>query len=274
VRAPPNQETHGPMPRSGASGGLSPMAALVRRHDRDRFQTVLFAPPAHREALFALYAFNYEIARIRDSVSEAMLGHIRLQWWREAIDTAYAGGAPRDHDVVQAVTAAIRDQSLDRAAFDRLIDTRERDLDEAPPATLAALEDYAEGTAATLLYLALEVLGATDPASRDAARHIGIAYGLAGLSRAMPFYAATGRPPLPADLPLQTVAGAAARHLAAARALRREVPAAALPALLPARIADGALRCLERAGYDPFKMPPGDPLQSWRLAYAALTKRF
>jgi phytoene synthase len=39
-------------------GALSPMAALVRRHDRDRYQTELFAPSAAREALFALYAFN------------------------------------------------------------------------------------------------------------------------------------------------------------------------------------------------------------------------
>jgi len=42
----------------------------VRRHDRDRFQTVLFAPAARREALFALYAFNYEIARVRERISE------------------------------------------------------------------------------------------------------------------------------------------------------------------------------------------------------------
>ncbi len=51
--------------------GLSPLAALVRRHDRDRYQTVLFAPAGRREALFALYAFNYEIARVRETVTRA-----------------------------------------------------------------------------------------------------------------------------------------------------------------------------------------------------------
>ena len=81
--------------RSAAAGGLSPVAALVRHHDRDRFQTALFAPARRREALFALYAFNYEIARVRESVREPMLGQIRLQWWREAIDAAYAGAAAR-----------------------------------------------------------------------------------------------------------------------------------------------------------------------------------
>src|ERR1041385_2992054 len=71
-----------------ATGGRSPLAALCRRHDRDRYQTALFAPADRREALFALYAFNYEIARVREIVSEPMLGQIRLQWWREVTAAA------------------------------------------------------------------------------------------------------------------------------------------------------------------------------------------
>src|SRR5256885_12928157 len=86
--------------RSAQADRLSPVAALVRRHDRDRFQTVLFAPAARREALFALYAFNYEIARVRESVTLPMLGQIRLQWWRENIAAAFQGGAIRHHHVM------------------------------------------------------------------------------------------------------------------------------------------------------------------------------
>jgi hypothetical protein len=52
-----------------ASSVESELARLVRRHDRDRFLTVLFAPLPHRAALLALYAFNYEIARTREVVS-------------------------------------------------------------------------------------------------------------------------------------------------------------------------------------------------------------
>src|ERR1700759_2884419 len=61
------------------------LAAGLRQHDRDRSQTALFAPAERRDALFALYAFNYEVARIRESVREPMLGLIRLQWWRDAL---------------------------------------------------------------------------------------------------------------------------------------------------------------------------------------------
>src|SRR5438067_12532545 len=93
--------------RSARTDRLSPVAALVRRHDRDRFQTVLFAPAARREALFALYAFNSEIARVRESVTEPMLGQIRLQWWRENIAAAYDGGAVRRHVVAEPLAVAI-----------------------------------------------------------------------------------------------------------------------------------------------------------------------
>jgi NADH dehydrogenase [ubiquinone] 1 alpha subcomplex assembly factor 6 len=279
------------------SGALSPVASLARRHDRDRFQTALFAPVGQREGLFALYAFNYEIARIRESVHEPMLGQIRLQWWREAIDTAYAGTPPRRHEVVEPLTAVIRTRGLSRSHFDRLIDSRERDLDASPPATLAALEDYAAGSSAPLIRLALEALGAVTPETEAAADEIGVAYALTGLIRTMPMHARAGRLMIPDDVATQTgldpkdysalrvtpalrqavgiIARAASRRLAKARGLRGAIPNTALPALLPARIAARALRRLERAGFDPFSgIGESDPLQSWRLAFAAMTGRF
>ena len=61
--------------------------------DYDRYLSALFAPACRREALFALIAFNHEIARIPEAVSEPMLGRIRLQWWREVLEAVYAGRA-------------------------------------------------------------------------------------------------------------------------------------------------------------------------------------
>ena len=256
-------------------GALSPIAALVRRHDRDRYQTALFAPSAAREALFSLYAFNYEVARVREAVHEPMLGQIRLQWWREAIDTAFAGGAVRAHPVAEAITATIRGFPVNRALFDRVIDARERDLDDAPHANLAALEAYVEGTAVPLVLLALDILGADNVTAQDAAHHVGIAYGLAGILRALPFHARKGRALFADNLSVREVVKAGATHLAAARSRRRDIPAAALPALLGARIAGRTLRQVERAGFDPFAFTgEPDPLQSWRLAFAAITGRF
>ena len=270
----------------------------MRRHDRDRFQTALFAPAEPREALFALYAFNYEIARVREVVREPMLGQIRLQWWREVIHAAYAGEPPRRHETVLELNAAIRDHSLNRADLDRLIDTRERDFEPEPPPSLAALEDYAEGSSATLVRLALQLLGADPAATAAASRSIGIGYALAGLLRAMPFHAAAGRSCVPADIAARTgvdprdyaarrgspairdaaaeIAAAAEGHLRAARANRPTVPRAAAAAALPAVIAERYLKRLRRAGSDPFapQLALPDPLQAWRLLAASLLRRY
>ncbi|HEV2336995.1 MAG TPA: squalene/phytoene synthase family protein [Stellaceae bacterium] len=280
---------------TGPVGGL---AGLVRRHDRDRYQTALFAPADRREALFALYAFNYEIARVRETVTQPMLGQIRLQWWREIVDAAFEGRPPRPHEVAEPLAAVIRDVVPTRAHFDRMIDIRERDLADQPPATLAALEDYAEGTAATLLYLALEVLGVAEPAAGAAAREVGIGYALAGLLRALPFHARTARCYIPADIAARIgldpadyaeqrdsagvraasaeIAAAAAGHLQAALRYRREVPRAARAAMLGAVVADRFLFRLKRAGFNPFaaELAMPDPLQSWCLAAAAIRRRF
>ena len=284
--------------RSAEAERLSPVAALVRRHDRDRFQTVLFAPVARREALFALYAFNFEIARVRERVREETLGRIRLQWWREMIVAAFEGGPTRHHIVAEPLTTLIRENRLTRAHLDRLIDARGSDLDDEAPATLAALEDYAEGSSARLVYLALEILGVPDPAARRAAFHVGIAYALAGLLRAMPHLARAGQRLIPAEIAAQTglddadyqalratpalraataeLAAAASRHLASARLHRARTARPALPALLPATIAARSLARLEQGGFNPYdpKLASPDPLQSWRLAAAMLLKRF
>jgi NADH dehydrogenase [ubiquinone] 1 alpha subcomplex assembly factor 6 len=293
-----NRKTPIPERRSADTKRLSPVAALVRRHDRDRYQTALFAPAARREALFALYAFNYEIARVPQSVTQPMLGQIRLQWWRENIAAAFEGGSIRTHPVVEALTAAIREFALTRVHFDRLIDARESDLAEEPPTDFAALESYAEATSARLICLALEALRVRDPAADEAGHHVGIAYALAGLIRAIPFRSGSGLWFIPADVAARTglarsdydspggkpalraavaeIAAVASRHLEAGRVRRRNIPRAAIPALLPATIAQHTLSRLKRAGYDPLDpaLTRPDPLQSWRLAATALFNRF
>jgi len=260
----------------GPGRGLSAVAALVRRHDRDRYQTALFAPAARREALFALYAFNCEIARVRESVTQPMLGQIRLQWWREVVDAAYAAAPPRRHEVAAPLTAAIRGFALTRDPFDRLIDARERDLADEPFSDLAELEAYAEATSAPLVHLALQVLDGGSgslPNRGRLARHVGTGYALAGLLRSMPFHDRAGRPRISPAISPSEIAATARRHLEFSRKLVS--PRVARPALLPAVIARHYLARLNRAGGDPFArgLQKPDPLQVWRLALANLTGR-
>src|SRR5919198_1428234 len=156
-------------------------AQQLRRLDHDRYLTTLFAPAAARERLIALYAFNTEVARVGETVSEPLIGQMRLQWWRDAIAEA-AAGAPRKHPVVAGLVDVLAAGAVP-GDFEPLLVARERDLDDAPPATLAALEEYADATSATLVRIAARLLGAADDATRDAARHVGIAWALVGALR-------------------------------------------------------------------------------------------
>ena len=220
------------------SAELAHCAATVRRHDYDRYLCALFAAPLARRRLVALYAFNFELARVRETVSEPALGGIRLQWWRESLDGVYRG-APRAHPVAQAMAALDAASWLPRDGAEALIDARARDLDDAPFADPVALAGYVDATAVAVVELALAALGACT----DAAPAAGRAWGYCGLARAAPF---RNRPLLRCGGSVRELAARAASHLAD---LPRRSPRAALPALLPASLARLYLARLERADY-------------------------
>lgn len=272
---------------------LSYCAQQVRRADYDRFLCTLFAQPAEREALLALYAFNDEIARVREAASEPMLGRMRLQWWRDAIAGVYAGQRRRE-PAVAALAEAIEKFGLTRAHFEQLIEGREFDCEDRPPATLDHLVSYAAATAAPLVTLSAEVCGARDGAVAVAAADTGVAWALTGLLRAVPFHARSRRLYLPAALNRQhnldpfamfekgavpglaavvaAVAACARDHLCRARAARSAVPAKALPAFLPATLANLYLKRIAAAGDNPFHPRVQDPAGLGRIAVLLLAR--
>lgn len=172
---------------------LSPIGALVRRHDPDRFLTALFAPPARREALFTLYAVNHELARAREVASEPTLALIRLHWWREV-----AQGARRRHEVAGPLGDALDAGLIDAADLLGMIDGREAEAEPSIP-TLADWRAYVLATAGGLAAAAGRILGADGPA-RDRLRALGAAYGAAGILRSVVPLAHQGVCRLPEDL--------------------------------------------------------------------------
>lgn len=270
-------------------------AAEVRRLDHDRYLTSLFAPAACREAIFALYAFNLEIAKTREIVSEPMLGHIRLQWWRDVLGELYDGAA-REHPVLQGLAVPIAAGLLPRAAFHTMIDAREADLDDAAPADLSTLENYAAATAGELSALAIRLTGETGELALDAARSVGTAWALTGLMRAVAFHAQARRLFLPEDLMadfgidrnalldlkptanldrvVRAVVERAGELLTGARRHGHAVPRHARAPLLLATLADRHIAAIERCGYDVFALPPAIPPQPLRLLWAFCRGRY
>jgi 15-cis-phytoene synthase len=269
-------------------------AALVREADRDRYLAMLFAPAAQRDALYALYAFNVEIARVRDLAREPMPGEIRLQWWREVL-SGERDGEGAAHPVAAALRETLARYGLSSDRLIALIDARAFDLYDEPMATLTDLKIYGIKTQSALFAMAAEILGGGAPTellTLDA----GIAYSIAGVLHGLARHVSRRQLYLPLDLltrhrvdPNQILAGQATdalraalaelriltrRHLATAQAQLKAAPPEVLPALLPAALVGPTLRRMERAGYEPFQIEPASPWRrQWQLWHAARDPR-
>jgi phytoene synthase len=254
--------------------------------DRVRWLTLAAVPKQHRLDLLALYAFALELARTREVVREAMLGQIRLQWWREQL-ASLSMVPPFAHPVLEALAPALGAGRLAVAELEALIDARLTDLDDAPPATLADLEAYADATGGALTHLAARLLGAPTPA----ARIIGTAHTLAALAMAVPFRARCGRVDLPRDLldaagvhPSALIEGRGLERVAPvvqavavrADAMLNSAPKAASPALLIAVASRRWLKRLARVDYDAYHPALGapDPWLGVAVSFAAWRGRW
>jgi phytoene synthase len=177
---------------------LSYCGNLVRQQDPDRFLISLFAPAPVREALWALYAFNYEIARTREVVSETTMGLIRLQWWRDSIEELYKNETPRRHEVLMPLADAVKKYNLPKDLFLNLIYAREFDLENVAPTSMQGLLNYADFTTTPLTMLAQRITGDSD--TDDVVKAVSVNYALVGLVRSVPHYVSSHRCMLPEDI--------------------------------------------------------------------------
>jgi phytoene synthase len=188
---------------------LAACEATVRQTDPDRYFANLFARAERRPLLHALYAFNHETARAGEVAREPLMGEIRLQWWREALEAA-RDGHPRNHPAAIGLAEIFARAAPPFELFEQLLDARSGAASGEPFPDLAALESYAQSTSANLMQIAAHVLD-VDANVEEVTREAGIAYGLASILRTLPYHARRGRTFLPADLLVAedlTVAGA------------------------------------------------------------------
>ncbi|MDP3489174.1 MAG: squalene/phytoene synthase family protein [Phenylobacterium sp.] len=216
--------------------------ALVARVDPDRWlSSRLIAEPQARADVITLYAYDHELARAPKVASNALLGEIRLAWWREVLDEAYGTGPVRRHPTAVALADVIARRELPRAPLETMIDARYRQLDPEPldDAEAVLLAQETAGVAARLAALILAGAGEGDRAEA------------AGALWALGRRRLAGEPPLPDAMtaPLRTMA--------------KGLGVAAFPA--------GAHGALARA-YDRGREP--SPVgKRWRITLAALMGR-
>jgi phytoene synthase len=240
----------------------------VRSTDRDRYLTTLYAPESKRPALLALYAFNAEIASVRDRIREALPGEVRLQWWRDVIE-AGANDDASGHPVAEQLLAAIREYSLPKQAFLDYLEARIFDLYDDPMPARTDLEGYCGETAGAIIQLSALML---DPAaaagSAEAAGHAGCAQAMTGILTLLPIHRARGQCFIPRDLlaaagttleefltsgdspsalgAVSAMTALAREHLVAFESRAGQLPESLRPAFLPLSLTKAVLTRVEK----------------------------
>ncbi len=265
---------------------------IVRTHDPDRYLTALMAPRRVRDALLALYAFNAELARIPSLVSEPALGEVRLQWWRDEVDTIGAA-SPSGAPVAEALGKAVSAYDLPKPLLIGMIDARSADLDGGGFPDLQALSAYLYKSEGAVFALSARIMGATDASTGRAANAAGLAVGLTNLLRMLARDAAAGKVMLPLlmlenhDLHVeQLLAGTCTQEMKpvlaelavearaardAATQLLTAIDPDARPVFAPLALVESYLKSLERTDHDPMQQvaeinPLGRFWRMWRAS--------
>lgn len=262
----------------------------VRERDFERYALTLFAAPEHRRALLALYAFDIEVSRVRDMVSQPLPGEIRLQWWADAL-TGKEHGEVSGNPVAAELLRAVDAYGLPRDMLDRLIEAHRFDLYDDPIPSLQHFNAYAGQTDGAMLTLSARVLGADAAQAEALAGEAGIALGIMRAINLLPLHASRRQLYLPADLIEQfqvrdedVFAGTATpalreliAHLHGVARARLDAAMALLPSIAPTiRPALLQLALLRRqldAGVpdDPFRLPERSRLRTlwtmWRAGF-------
>jgi phytoene synthase len=248
-------------------------AELVRTHDFTRYVSTLFLPAEQRRALMALYAFNVEISRVHEQVSQPLPGEMRLQWWTDMLAGTSHGGV-EGNPVAAELMLAIRSWRLPVERLSRLIEEHQFDLYNDPMPTMAALEGYINDTSSALFSLGAGIAGRPSEAVDHLARHAGLAQGMVQVIAALPLdasrrqlfapqqvleshgcgieevFAGKQTPKLRAAL--DQLLGEARGHLKTAYALVADVPPQVRPVFLPLAMVERDLQRMSRADNDPF----------------------
>jgi len=174
----------------------------LRQSDYDSHLVRNFIPKSRQDAYDAIRAFNLELVRLPELVSNPTIGQMRVQFWRDAVNNTFAGRPPKEPIMIllHKVLSELRDYppqgSLNSIKFWllRVISTREKYMDNRPFPTLEALEEYAENTYSTLMYSILAAMPVQSMHIDHLASHVGKACGIVAVLRGVPVLAAPTAP--------------------------------------------------------------------------------
>ncbi|KAK2465334.1 hypothetical protein APHAL10511_002688 [Amanita phalloides] len=273
-----------------APGPADPVAyckELVRKHDYESFLLAPFYPKEAQAGYFAIKAFSAELAMVQDNVSNATIGSMRMQFWRDALKGC-AQGQPPQHPIALALHDAMQRAHLPAYHFKRIIDARDAELHAPTHLTIDSLTSHAESTSSTVLYLLLSLLSLSSTTLSHAASHLGVAQTICTLIRGLAFHAAHGRMVIPAEITAKhgvrqedvfrqgadaggirdavyEFATVGHRHLSLARSMWQDETGQAVGVFLSGVAVSNVLWRLEKAEFNAFGA--GMETRSWKEAW-------
>ncbi|MEP2715229.1 squalene/phytoene synthase family protein [Pseudophaeobacter sp.] len=232
---------------------LTSCADLVQQADPDRFLATMAAPVTARPLLFALYAFNIELARAPWASQESMIAEMRVQWWRDIGSEIAQGGPVRRHQVATPLGRLLRPELA--AHIEEMAEARRWDIYRDAFEDEAAFDRYIDHTTGNLMWMAAASLGQVEEA---VVRQFAYGVGISNWFSAIPELVKNKRIPLLDGTPmgLQGLARKGLDRIEQAQTQRGKVSKQAAVALLPGwqaksilkqvikepgRVADGSL---------------------------------
>jgi phytoene synthase len=259
----------------------------AREGDSDRYLAALLAARAVRDDLVALAAFSGAVMKVPYQISEAQIGEIRLQWWRDALEQGVAGTKSGD-PVADAFADVLARKQLDVALVGTLLDQLVARCYGQEITDIAQFEQGIAETQGVLFKLAWGIAGGVlTPAAAVALHAASQAYGLAVVALRLPLDLARGIVPLPPeftggnDFPewrdvIGTLRMRAFVHLVTARTALGAGRTPQNVALLPAALVGPYFEALSRATHDASRdITDISPLaRAWHLGKARVLGRF
>ncbi|KIP08105.1 hypothetical protein PHLGIDRAFT_23729 [Phlebiopsis gigantea 11061_1 CR5-6] len=283
------------MSTRGVSDPFAHCRDLVQKRDYEGFLISKFYPAELQDAYIALRAFFIELAMVQESVSNPVIGNMRMQFWRDALKSL-SDGRPPKHPIALALHETTRKYKVPMYHLKRILDARVClyfELETPTHLTVDSLTTHAESTSSTFLYLLLSMVNeSSSPTFSHAASHVGVAQTITTLLRALPYHASKRHMIIPAEITARQglsqedvfrhggtakglddavfeLATVANDHLITAREMFKDtggkVPGVVRPVFLAAVPAAVYLERLEKVNFDAFR--PSLQQRSWRLPW-------
>jgi len=251
---------------------VSLIRKLVRDHDRDRYVAALFLDKRYQTKIFPILAFNVELERIPQIVTEPQLGEIRLQWWRDTLEKI-ARGERVGHPVADSMAVTLARSDISTVSLLEMIDARSFDISRTIFPDFNALNSYFNKTTGAVFSLSEQIILDNKISSRELVERAGRAYGLMQIMKLLPYHTASGRIFIPQDIlnefgvdRVQLLGGQESsglnrmltdlrnrcrQELKTSRSLLEQVGSRVSTAYLPLALVDPYLTILERNSHNP-----------------------